>query len=145
MVSSQMEETASESHEPHYTSTDMGLPFATNFEDNGDDNDDFHDNAEVLGKGTADNLKFNWMITDWSECSLTCGGDGYQMRAAHCMLHLNNITRDVNDNLCEDAGLEKPQTVRTCGGFECPKWVVTDWTPCAKSRCFTWNTGIVIL
>lgn len=54
------------------------------------DGDGFHGigRAVVLGKGTADALKFEWMITDWSKCSQTCGGNGFQMRAAHCMVKL---------------------------------------------------------
>ena len=23
----------------------------------------------------------------------------------------------------------------------CPKWKTGAWSPCEKSRCFTWNTG----
>jgi len=63
------------------------------------------------------------------------------MRSAHCMLRLQNATQFVADNLCEDAGLEVPQTVNKCGG-NCPQWTPGPWSQCEESRCFTWNTAM---
>lgn len=51
-----------------------------------DEEDDGLGRMVVLGRGRAENLKFDWMITDWSKCTQTCGGNGFQMRAAHCMV-----------------------------------------------------------
>jgi hypothetical protein len=65
----------------------------------------------------------------------------YQVRAAHCMVRLHNTTQNVDSNLCEDAGLPKPHTLKECGMENCPHWVPSDWSPCEESRCFTWNTG----
>ncbi|XP_069688307.1 protein madd-4 [Periplaneta americana] len=96
----------------------------------------------VLGKGSPENLKFDWMITDWSKCSQTCGGSGFQMRAAHCMVRLHNTTQNVDSNLCEDAGLPTPPTIQKCGMEDCPRWVPSDWSSCEESRCFTWNTAM---
>jgi len=28
----------------------------------------------------AENLMFEWVTTDWSKCSQTCGGSGFQVR-----------------------------------------------------------------
>ncbi|XP_071450701.1 protein madd-4-like isoform X3 [Hetaerina americana] len=96
----------------------------------------------VLGKGSSENLKFDWMITGWSQCSETCGGTGFQMRAAHCMVRLHNTTQNVDGNLCEDAGLSTPPTIQKCGMEECPHWRTEHWTSCEESRCFTWNTAM---
>lgn len=97
--------------------------------------------------GKADQLKFEWLLTPWSKCSQTCGGSGFQVRAAQCIVRLNNVTKSVEATLCEDAGLtaedgsRQPATVQKCGMETCPKWVAGPWTPCQQSRCFTWNTG----
>lgn len=37
-------------------------------------------NSFVLGKGKAENLEFDWVITEWSACSQTCGGTGFQVQ-----------------------------------------------------------------
>jgi len=34
----------------------------------------------VLGKGTAKDLKFEWVLTPWSECSEPCGETGFQVK-----------------------------------------------------------------
>ncbi|GLH06200.1 Papilin, partial [Gryllus bimaculatus] len=96
--------------------------------------------AVVLGKGSPENLKFTWMISNWSDCSQTCGGSGFQMRAAHCMVQLHNNSQNVDSNLCEDAGLAPPPTIQKCGIDDCPRWVSGTWSSCEDSRCFTWNT-----
>lgn len=66
------------------------------------------------------------------------------MRAAHCMVKLNNMTQSVDNNLCEDARLPTPVTIQKCETDDCPQWTVTDWKPCEESKCFTWNTGKTI-
>jgi hypothetical protein len=117
-----------------------------------------------LEKGKADSLKFEWLLTPWSKCSQTCGGSGFQVRAVQCIVRHNNVTKSVEASLCEDAGLanpdtpdatkpltlasssnnRQPATVQKCGLDTCPHWVAGSWTPCHQSRCFTWNTGIII-
>nr|CAD7424513.1 unnamed protein product [Timema monikensis] len=115
-----------------------------NHTDEVDDDEDSEEDSIgpiiILGKGKPENLKFDWMITEWSRCSQTCGGSGFQMRAAHCMVRLHNTTQNVDSNLCEDAGLVTPPTIQKCGVDDCPRWVPTNWSTCEDSRCFTWNT-----
>ncbi|XP_065207649.1 protein madd-4 isoform X2 [Planococcus citri] len=98
--------------------------------------------AMVLGKGERDNVKFEWFITSWSNCSPPCGGTGFQIRAAQCMVKVNNITQNVESNLCEDAGLPTPTTIQKCDTTECPHWITKDWQDCNSSRCFAWNTAM---
>lgn len=58
------------------------------------------------------------------------------------MVKLNNVTQNVENNLCEDAGLPIPNTIQKCETNDCPHWIVNDWQACNSSRCFAWNTGI---
>lgn len=105
------------------------------------DEDDYG-SIVVLGKGTPENLKFEWVLSDWSQCSSTCGGAGFEMRAARCIVRLHNTTQGVDNNLCEDAGLETPITEKTCGMGTCPKWQASEWTPCDTSKCFNWHSAM---
>lgn len=114
---------------------------ATTAMDQDEKEDETSYEPQVLGKGTKDNLIFEWITTDWSKCSETCGGNGFQMRAARCIVRLHNTTQGVDDNLCDDAGLEHVKTIRKCGFDECPKWTVSEWSPCEKSKCFALNKG----
>lgn len=39
-----------------------------------------NENATVLGEGSRESVKFEWMITPWSECSQSCGPEvGYRV------------------------------------------------------------------
>ncbi|CAK9806200.1 Protein madd-4 [Anthophora quadrimaculata] len=100
---------------------------------------------------TTEDLVFEWVTTDWSKCSQTCGGSGFQMRGAQCTVRaakpIGNTTRTpprtvIGATLCEDAGHMVPQKVRPCGFGECPQWHTTEWTPCETSRCFNWKTAM---
>ncbi|XP_069958102.1 protein madd-4-like isoform X9 [Cherax quadricarinatus] len=96
---------------------------------------------EILGKGTRDSLEFEWQMTNWSECSQTCGftssSSGYQVRSIQCLVRVNNVSRPVDGALCVDAGLEAPVTIQRCGLTECPQWHFGEWSECESSRCFT--------
>lgn len=38
------------------------------------------ENVTVLGKGSRDSVKFEWMISPWSECSQSCAPEvGYKV------------------------------------------------------------------
>ncbi|XP_017889029.1 protein madd-4 isoform X2 [Ceratina calcarata] len=100
---------------------------------------------------TSEDLVFEWVTTDWSKCSQTCGGSGFQMRGAQCTVRaakpIGNTTRTpprtvIGATLCVDAGHSVPQKVKPCGFGKCPQWHTTEWTPCETSRCFNWKTAM---
>ncbi|GIY96526.1 ADAMTS-like protein 1 [Caerostris extrusa] len=98
-------------------------------------------NSFVLGKGKAENLEFDWVISKWSACSQSCGASGYQVRSAQCLVRLNNVSKPVDSTLCEDAGLSVPSTLQSCGYEDCPHWETAPWSQCLESQCFTWHTS----
>ncbi|XP_060536482.1 protein madd-4 isoform X2 [Cylas formicarius] len=85
---------------------------------------------------SSDNARLDWIIDEWSRCSETCGGNGFQVRAIRCTMTIRNITHHVENGLCEDAGLKIPDTSRKCGFEECPRWIASEWGPCGRSKCF---------
>ncbi|RWS27507.1 ADAMTS-like protein 1 isoform X3 [Leptotrombidium deliense] len=94
----------------------------------------------VLGKGNPEDLKFDWLLSDWSSCSQSCGGIGFQVRARQCLVRFNNITKRVDESLCLDVGLDPPLTLKECGVLECPQWRIGSWSPC--SNCQRLGIGI---
>ncbi|XP_058797259.1 protein madd-4 isoform X2 [Phymastichus coffea] len=98
-----------------------------------------------------DDLIFEWVTTEWSRCSQTCGGGGFQMRGAQCTVRsAKNDTNStqvasrtvIGASLCEDAGYPVPEKVRACGTGRCPQWYSGEWSPCESSRCFNWKTAM---
>ncbi|XP_055947307.1 protein madd-4-like isoform X3 [Argiope bruennichi] len=98
-------------------------------------------NSFILGKGKAENLQFEWILTDWSPCSKSCGASGIQVRSSQCFVRLNNVSKPVDSSLCEDAGLPAPTNVQSCGYEDCPHWETAPWSPCLETQCFTWHTS----
>lgn len=38
------------------------------------------ENVTVLGEGPRENVKFEWIVTPWTECSQSCGSEvGYRV------------------------------------------------------------------
>lgn len=115
-----------------------------------DMNNTTDDTLNIFTKETSEDFVFEWVTTEWSKCSQTCGGGGFQMRGSHCMVRstkpASNNTRVssrtvIGASLCEDAGFTVPSKVRPCGLERCPQWHVSEWIPCESSRCFNWKTG----
>ncbi|KAG5675419.1 hypothetical protein PVAND_005325 [Polypedilum vanderplanki] len=95
-------------------------------------------------KSITDSLDFEFYVGPWSACSQTCGinDSGYRLRSVHCMVRVKNTTKNVDNILCEDAGLKSPETIEKCGNIPCPQWITTEWTPCRSSKCFAWHTAL---
>ncbi|KAK0078981.1 hypothetical protein PV325_001882, partial [Microctonus aethiopoides] len=117
----------------------------------------FNNSLNISNKNSMDDLTFEWITTEWSKCSQTCGGGGFQMRVVQCTLRTTNSTNNttqpiativtqsrtvIGASLCEDAGYQMPQKVRPCGIGTCPQWHTSEWTPCESSRCFNWKTAM---
>ncbi|XP_043498775.1 protein madd-4 isoform X2 [Polistes fuscatus] len=106
--------------------------------------------GSIGGFDNTEDLVFEWVTTNWSDCSQTCGGSGFQMRGAQCTMRpikSGNSSRVpprtvIGATLCEDAGHPMPQKVRPCGIERCPQWHTTEWTNCESSRCFNWKTAM---
>lgn len=100
-----------------------------------------HPSSFVLGKGKAENLEFDWMVTNWSTCSQQCGVEAYQVRASQCVVRLHNVSKTVDHSLCVDAGMQPPATRQPCGLKECPHWHTGYWAECVESRCTSLDTA----
>uniref|UniRef100_A0AAR5PUC8 Ig-like domain-containing protein n=1 Tax=Dendroctonus ponderosae TaxID=77166 RepID=A0AAR5PUC8_DENPD len=99
-------------------------------------------NEVVLGRGTKENLVFEWKLSEWTDCSETCGGSGIQVRTARCTIKLHDKIQSADNNLCEDAGIKIPSTMRKCGFDECPQWSASDWISCERAKCFAFHKAI---
>ncbi|XP_061197247.1 A disintegrin and metalloproteinase with thrombospondin motifs 6-like [Saccostrea echinata] len=72
-----------------------------------------------------------WSVSDWSHCSVTCGG-GRKMRTVICVqvLSLNEKTI-LLDSSCS---LSKPRTHRHCRRLDCPPvWITGEWGKCSTT------------
>ncbi|XP_043685807.1 protein madd-4 isoform X2 [Vespula pensylvanica] len=106
--------------------------------------------GSIAALDNTEDLVFEWVTTNWSDCSQTCGGSGFQMRGAQCTMRpikSANSSRVplrtvIGASLCEEAGHPMPQKVRPCGIERCPQWHTTEWTACESSRCFNWQTAM---
>ncbi|XP_025832890.1 protein madd-4 isoform X3 [Agrilus planipennis] len=85
---------------------------------------------------------FRWFATKWSSCSETCGKDGFQIRTFQCAIVSGNITKFVNNTLCEESGVKIPKIMKKCETEPCSFWNASHWTPCNVSKCFKLNTAI---
>ncbi|XP_044531792.1 ADAMTS-like protein 2 [Gracilinanus agilis] len=62
-----------------------------------------------------------WELSEWSECSAPCGGQGTMRREVRCSVGLS---------LCNEA--TKPASEKECLGPPCDRqWTASDWGPCS--------------
>uniref|UniRef100_A0A8C8RDZ4 PLAC domain-containing protein n=1 Tax=Pelusios castaneus TaxID=367368 RepID=A0A8C8RDZ4_9SAUR len=64
-----------------------------------------------------------WELSEWSECSARCNGQGMMKREVRC---------SVEPDLCDEA--LKPVSEKECTGPPCDRrWIASDWGPCSGS------------
>lgn len=74
----------------------------------------------IQGAGSAE-----WVMRDWGQCSLTCGG-GVQQRGVDCL--------DSRGWPSSECPVElRPPTSRPCPPHPCPIWQLGMWSPCSKT------------
>ncbi|XP_068921709.1 ADAMTS-like protein 2 [Petaurus breviceps papuanus] len=62
-----------------------------------------------------------WELSEWSECSARCGGQGTMRREVRCSVELS---------LCNEA--TRPASEKECLGPPCDRqWTASDWGPCS--------------
>lgn len=73
-----------------------------------------------------------WQVTEWGECSQTCGG-GTTYRQVHCHQLIKGTTTAVaSDDECEKKDGTKPDFISSCNDHACPAWIVGPWSTCSK-------------
>ncbi|XP_067122478.1 LOW QUALITY PROTEIN: protein madd-4-like [Centruroides vittatus] len=90
----------------------------------------------------GENLELDWMVTDWTPCSRSCGGNGFQVRAKQCLVRLQNVSKTVDNNLCLNNNMQPPPTIQRCGLEACPHWEAGLWSDCNEKHCYGWNTAL---
>ncbi|XP_014661728.1 PREDICTED: ADAMTS-like protein 3 [Priapulus caudatus] len=85
---------------------------------------DFSACSVTCGGGTD-----GWIADDWGVCSTTCDG-GTQYRDVYCAQELRNSSRvTVQGSQCMHS--KKPVSFQTCSIRPCASWAVGEWTACS--------------
>ena len=102
--------------------------------------------SQLLREGT-----FAWITSEWSKCTIPCGGIGFrvsglhhhrflhdktylflypQMRLSVCYVKLDNVTQAVDSSHCTSgrAKLPRPKSMERCGFAECSFWKAGKWS-----------------
>lgn len=102
--------------------------------------------SQLLREGT-----FAWITSEWSKCTIPCGGIGFrvsglhhhrflhdktylflypQMRLSVCYVKLDNVTQAVDSSHCTGgrAKLPRPKSMERCGFAECSFWKAGKWS-----------------
>uniref|UniRef100_A0A5K3FBF3 PLAC domain-containing protein n=1 Tax=Mesocestoides corti TaxID=53468 RepID=A0A5K3FBF3_MESCO len=72
-----------------------------------------------------------WVVSDWSKCSVSCGGTGYQYREQKCVW---TNSGQLAGSACYDAKIQAPPAVRPCSTKPCKTLCVDLSKQCPKFR-----------
>uniref|UniRef100_A0A915LH22 Uncharacterized protein n=2 Tax=Meloidogyne incognita group TaxID=654580 RepID=A0A915LH22_MELJA len=89
----------------------------------------------------------HWQLGSWSQCSISCGSDGFQTRLVQCV---DSVGRKLPDIMCTQQKINeqtsinskisenqkqqlRPQSHRICSPGPCPYWRTSDWNKCSVS------------
>lgn len=90
-------------------------------------------------------IKADFVIGNWSSCSLVecnINEEGTQVRAVKCQISYKDLTTYVDDIVCEQFGVVKVPSSRSCKPEECPFWDSEEWSECSESRCIHQGTAV---
>ncbi|XP_065194990.1 protein madd-4-like [Sycon ciliatum] len=74
---------------------------------------------------------YRWRPRQWSTCSGSCGGKGFQQRQVECIEMLTGEL--VEARFCQSRRVMKPATSQACGFLDCPVTVTSRPGPCSRS------------
>ena len=84
-------------------------------------------------------------MTEYSNCSRTCGSGGEQQRIVRCVHEVARGSTNVVIVPDEQCTAPKPNTTRTCNQIDCPvKWVVSPWSNVLSDLCEQLSLHILI-
>ncbi|KAH9283241.1 ADAMTS-like protein 3 [Echinococcus granulosus] len=84
-----------------------------------------------------------WVKGPWSNCSVSCGGQGIQTRVVRCELLDTGVYHVLDDEECKRQFLVKPITQRVCINLpKCPMWKLrnADYSECTD-HCVSVGRG----
>ncbi|XP_022069624.2 ADAMTS-like protein 3 isoform X1 [Acanthochromis polyacanthus] len=70
-----------------------------------------------------------WSVSQWSKCSVSCGG-GWKQRQVSCQqLDARGAVRTLEASACER--MSQPANTEQCTANNCPIWVTSAWGKCS--------------
>ncbi|KAK3887793.1 hypothetical protein Pcinc_008121 [Petrolisthes cinctipes] len=81
--------------------------------------------ASNLGPTSEYTPDYQWNLTQWSECSVECGG-GEQERSVQCLEQTTGVP--VLPDRCSHP---RPHTIQECNVEECGEWETREWGECS--------------
>lgn len=80
-----------------------------------------------------------WMVSEWSKCSVSCGG-GWKQREVSCQqLDARGAVKTLTAAACEMT--RRPKDAEPCTANNCPVWVTSPWGKCS-GRCLGPTTTV---